>query len=174
MRSLMRASIFLSLTFISSCGREVERDSVCGLGEGMEGYVCAVPYELLYSDRDYFFGRNVQVDGVLIKGVVAEPPGKESDIVLFFPSAERAAFCNKGNAIKIVGYLHDDPDNVDKRTQKYTSIVGEFSVSREGYWGEIILRQSPSPLFVPGNIDIDCMRLPPTASLEQESKAHGG
>lgn len=157
MTTLFRVAISLALALVLSCSRGL--DDVCPNGE--DSYVCEIPYELLYSDREYFVGRNVRVDGVLIRGVLSEPPGSEAEAVLLFSSAERAAFCDVGRAIKIVGYDPNDPSNVREGGQRYVSVVGRFSVGNDGYWGEIVLYRTPTPRFVPVDLDVNCLRLPP-------------
>jgi hypothetical protein len=128
-----------------------------------EPYICTVPFEVIYSDRDALEDRVISVDGVLGAGYQMEPPGSTEHLFVLFSSFERARVCNAKLAVELVSQSTE----IDNRLQKYSgyivTIQGKLHRSDSQAWAKLEVTEVGSPV-VEEKQQISCMGPRPPAS----------
>lgn len=126
-----------------SCGPTVGALGPCD-DVGKEGYVCTVPFELIFSHRDYLVGRLISVDGVLISGLSPEPADSTTPLYLLHSSFERARMCNPEVSIELIPTSRATQEALQRSSGWLVSVVGKLRVSKSGRWAELEVMQEPA------------------------------
>lgn len=129
------------------------------------GHVCAVPFEVMYAQRETLSGRLIRLDGVLVVGVRSEPPGSETTVALLFPSMERARMCNPEFAIELLASSKQVADDLRNASGRFVSVVGRSRPSPRGHWSQLEV-MTPPALVSSEQEDFQCMTAPPPPLLE--------
>jgi hypothetical protein len=122
-----------------------------------EPYVCIVPFEVIYSDRDTLEGRVISVDGVIGAGIHQEPPGSKDPIFVLFSSRERAQACTAALALELI----PEPIDMERRLQQYSGEIATVTgILRRGdsprFWARLEVTGVSVPLTGPKE-EIDCL-----------------
>lgn len=130
-------------------------------------YICAVPFEAIYSEREALTDRSIRLDGVLVVGLRPEPPGSEVPVMLLFPSIERAKICNAQFAIELVPSSAEIAIALRSADGGFVSVAGPLHPSRKGHWGEMKIKVAPA-LIGGEKRKFECMTTPPPPPPEPE------
>ena len=159
-RSSIMVALLLSTASLSAC-REDDSPSAGAICAVKAHQVCEVPFEILYSHRESLLNRVVRLDGVLVVGARPEPLVTDAPVVLLFPSAERAEFCNQKFAVEVIVQDKGLLIELYRSGGAAVSIAGRLRPSTNGHLAEIEVAKAPSLLTGVDRMTGDCMRSPP-------------
>jgi hypothetical protein len=135
-------------------------------------HVCSIPYELLYSDRAALLGKLVRIEGVLVVGVQAEPPGSTVPAMALFASAERAQACNLEHAVRIEVTSAQVAEQFAALDGWHVSMTGRLRPADAGGWLTLETDREPS-LTTGTQLDLPyCLKPPPPPPPEAMRPLH--
>lgn len=109
-----------------------------------EGYVCTVPFELVYSQREQLTGRLISIDGVLVAGLSPDSVDSTTPLYLLYSSSERARACNPVISIELIPTSRAVEESLRNSSGWLVSVVGRLRVSKSGRWAELEVMQEPA------------------------------